>query len=317
MANGIANSWIWIGFSIFLVIALGIDAVVLNKTKFHPNRSLRIALLWTLVWVVSALIFNVLLWLYLLYNTTPAFAQEQALDFLTGYIIEKSLSIDNLFVFYMIFHQLRIPAEYQQRVFTYGIWSAVILRLLLILVGSWLVVHFHWILYVMGAFLLLTGIKMLLISHNDKDLSKSKLFQFLQTCFRITSQFQGKRFFMRKNKLLYATPLFVALIFIEFSDIVFAFDSIPAIFAITTDPFIVWTSNIFAILGLRALYFLLAGMIKRFTLLKYAIAIILIFVGCKMLITPWYTIPVALSLSTIAGILILFTLLEYAKLARR
>ncbi|OGT55939.1 MAG: hypothetical protein A3F43_02740 [Gammaproteobacteria bacterium RIFCSPHIGHO2_12_FULL_42_10] len=305
--------WAWIGFSFFLIIMLAIDGHVVNRSKYSAHRSMRHALLWTLVWVAMALLFNFIFWRYLLATTSAKFANEQALNFLTGYIIEKSLSIDNLFVFYMVFHQLRIPLAYQQRVFSYGIWSAVVLRLLLILMGSWLVAHFHWALSVMGVFLFATGIKTLLVHEDERDLSLSKFSHWTKKFFRATHEFHGKRFFIKKNKLLYVTPLFIALIFIEFSDIVFALDSIPAIFAITTDPFIVWTSNIFAILGLRALYFLLAGMIKRFDVLKYAIALILIFVGLKMLIMPWVAISVGVSLCIIASILLLFTVYAYVK----
>jgi tellurite resistance protein TerC len=190
------------------------------------------------------------------------------------------------------------------------------MRLLLILAGSWLIIHFHWLLYVMGVFLLLTGIKMLYSSHEEKNLRESMTFRFLQRFFRITNEFHDQHFFVRENLLLCATPLFVALIFIEISDLIFALDSIPAIFAITTDPFIVWSSNIFAILGLRAMYFLLAGMISRFSLLKYGIALILVFVGAKMIVAPWIVIPVEWSLLVILGILVVFCGLNYWMLRR-
>lgn len=311
IANGIANIYIWVGFSIFIVIALLIDAIVMHNPKFSPNNSLRSAIGWTFVWIISALIFNLWLWWYLHATTTAANAADKALKFLTGYIIEKSLSVDNLFVFYLIFHEFKIPHKYQQRVFTYGIWSAIVMRLILIIVGSWLIAKFHWLIYVMGGFLLLTGIKMFFTRETSKhDLKNTKLYIFLKKHLHLTHEFDGHRFFTRKNNVLYATPLFLALIFIEFSDIIFAFDSIPAIFAITTDPFIVWTSNIFAILGLRALYFVLAGMIERFSLLKYAIALILIFVGTKMVISPWYPIPVSYSLSIVISTLLIFGIIN-------
>ena len=310
MINGIANGWIWLGFSVFLVIILGIDGYVLNKRRYKPN-SLRGPLLWVLVWIGVALLFNLGLWLYLLKTTSAVLANQHALNFLTGYLVEKSLSIDNLFMFYVIFSQFRIPLEKQQRVLSYGIWSAVVLRLLLILVGSWLISRFHWILYVMGAFLLVMGIKMISIDPGQKNLLSSKLSYYLKKFFRVTNKFQGNRFFITKNKLFYLTPLFIALIFIEFSDIVFAIDSIPAIFAITTDPFIVWTSNVFAIVGLRALYFLLAGMTQRFYLLKYAMAAILIFIGLKMLVAPWISISALVSLGVIVGILLLFLIIQF------
>jgi TerC family integral membrane protein len=305
--NDIANTWMWLGFSVFLVVALSVDTFLLDKKHARAHESIRVALYWSLTWIACALIFNVLLWAYLYMTTNPLAAEEISLDFLTGYLIEKSLSIDNLFAFYLIFHQFQVPNAYQQRVFSYGVWSAIVLRLLLILFGTWLIKDFHWILYLFGIFLLLTGIKMLFAVHEEKNLLTSRTFLWLKRHIRITDTFHGQNFFVAKNGLLYATPLLIVLIFIEISDLLFAFDSIPAIFAITTDPFIVWTSNIFAILGLRAMYFLLSGMVTRLHLLKYGIAIILVFVGAKMLIAPWITIPVELSLCVIAAILLLFT----------
>jgi len=185
------------------------------------------------------------------------------------------------------------------------------MRLLLILLGTWLITEFHWILYIMGVFLLLTGIKMFFVHEKEKDIKDMWLIRVMKKWIRMTSEFHEEKFFIKKNNLWYATPLFLALIFIEFSDLVFAFDSIPAIFAITRDPFIIWTSNIFAILGLRALYFLLAGLVTKFYLLKYGIALILMFVGTKMVIEPWAHIPVLVSLMVISTILILFTLLSF------
>lgn len=323
----VANGWIWLGFTIFIIIALSMDTFLLSKKHAHMHDSMRVALSWSLLWILCALVFNVLLWAYLYYTTNSYIADEVALDFLTGYLIEKTLSVDNLFAFYLIFDQFRIPAAYQHRIFSYGIWSAIVFRLLLILVGTWLVAHFHWLLYVMGVFLLLTGIKMFFVANKKNDLYASRTYQWLKRWLRVTDELDGQNFFVRKfppdtdvqkegkkvtikKPLLYATPLFIVLIFIEISDLIFAFDSIPAIFAITTDPFIVWTSNIFAILGLRALYFLLSGMVARFHLLKYGIALVLIFVGLKMVIAPWVSISVELSLGMIALILILFTWLS-------
>ena len=308
--TNVANVWMWIGFSIFLVLALSADTFFLSKNNAHPRTSIRAALWWTILWVCCALLFNILLWIYLYFTATPAVANETGLNFLTGYLIEKTLSLDNLFAFFIIFKQFSIPLEFQQRVFSYGIWSAIVLRLVLILIGAKLVIEFHWLLYLMGVFLFLTGIKMFLIREEEKDISKGKLFNFLQTHLRITKNLMGQRFFVRQNALIYVTPLFISLIFIELSDIIFALDSIPAIFAITTDPFIVWTSNIFAILGLRALYFIMSGMVHRFHLLKYGIALILVFVGSKMLIAPWIDISALLSLGIIVGILLIFTLLS-------
>lgn len=310
--TGIANAWVWAGFSIFLITALSIDTMLVKKKGARIAKSMRTALMWTLLWISLALFFNAILWISLYLERGSAIANEKALAFLTGYIIEKSLSVDNLFVFYMIFHQFHIPPAYQQRVFSYGIWGAIIMRLLLILIGSWLIIHFHWILYLMGGFLLLTGLKMFWMDDNN-DASKlitNKLILFLKPHLRITHELQDQQFFIRKDTVLYATPLFLTLIFIEIADLIFALDSIPAIFAITTDPFIIWTSNIFAILGLRAMYFLLIGVVDKFYLFKYAIALILVYVGIKMIMAIWYPIPVGVSLLIIVSILIIFSMIS-------
>jgi len=296
------SPWIWVGFTIFLIIALTVDTWLVTRAKKPSPNLIRAAIKWTLFWISAALVFNVIVWFYL--------GHTKALEFFTGYLIEKSLSVDNLFVFYMVFKQFRIPQEYQHRIFSYGIWGAVIMRLLVILAGTALVQNFHWLLYVMGVFLLLTGVKIFFSKDEEKDLADTLAIKIFKKFMRVTSEFDGHHFVIRKEGLLYATPLLVALFFIESSDLIFALDSIPAIFAITTDPFIVWTSNIFAILGLRALYFLLSGMITKFRLLKYGIALILIFVGVKMVIEPWVHVPVIVSLSVIISILVSFAALS-------
>lgn len=317
MIQSIANTWVWIGFTIFVIFALSLDTFFLNKNHLRPHQSMSAALRWTCIWIASAFIFNILLWIYLYEGHGADFANTKGLEFLAGYLIEKSLSVDNLFAFYMVFKQFRIPVAYQQRVFSYGIWSAIIMRLGLIMIGTWLIIKFHWIIYLMGAFLLLTGIKMCFAHEKEKDLADTLVIKIIGKCIRLTSEIHGNHFFIIKNGLRYATPIFIALIFIEISDLIFAFDSIPAIFAITTDPFIVWSSNIFAILGLRALYFLLAGLIERFQLLKYGIALILVFVGSKMLVEPWIHITVSFSLSVVISILLLFTLLSMRQIQRQ
>jgi tellurite resistance protein TerC len=271
---------------------------------------IRHALFWSLVWISSAFIFGLLLWVYYYYTASTALANKQTLNYFAGYLIEKSLSLDNLFAFYLIFTQLAIPVHAQRRVFRYGIWSAVVLRVLLILFGIWLIHLFAWVMYILGAFLLFSGVQMFFIAEKKKELANSKFFQWLKKHIRLTEDIKGEKFFLRKNKLLYGTPLFLALILVEFSDIVFALDSVPAIFAITTDPFIVWTSNVFAIIGLRSLYFLLASAIQRLNLLKYGIALILIFVGLKMVISPFIPIDVVISLAVIISLLLLFSLLS-------
>lgn len=311
-----ANQWLWLGFIIFIIAALSVDSFFLSDRYPRPHHSMRAALCWSLIWVASALLFNVLLWGYLFFTTTITFADEQALIFFTGYLIEKSLSFDNLFAFYIIFNYFQLPPSSQQRVLSYGIWSAIVMRLLLILLGSWLVVHFHWLLYVMGAFLFLTGIRLLFMQKKSHDLNKSVMLKMIRKLFRITEEHNNKQFFVIKNKHYYLTPLFIALIFIEISDLIFAIDSIPAIFAITQDPFIVYSSNIFAILGLRAMYFLLAGMLKREYFLKYGIAAILIFIGFKMLIEPWIAIPIFVSLTMVIGIIVFCFLVNHLYFVR-
>lgn len=308
--HSIANGWIWFGFTVLLTLALIADTVLLGKVSRRTTGLVRTALAWTFFWIGCALVFNLALWAYLYETTTAAFAHVKALEFFTGYVIEKSLSVDNLFAFYMVFQHFHVPQQYQQRVFSYGIWGAIIMRLGLILVGVWLVSEFHWLLYVMGAFLFFTGLKMMFMNEKEKDLAETFIIRLARKCFHVTTQFHEEHFFIKEGVKWVATPLFLALIFIEFSDLVFAMDSIPAIFAITQDPFIVWSSNIFAILGLRALYFVLARMIERFHLLKVGIALILVFVGVKMMIEPLYKVPVSLSLSAILGIIVLFTALS-------
>lgn len=303
-----SSAWMWIGFAMFLAVALSIDTFVLGKKSGSP--SWRKALFWTLCWVSCALTFNFLLWLYLYLNVGSATANLFALQFFTAYVIEKSLSVDNLFVFYMVFEHFKIAAKYQHRVLSYGIWGAVIMRLGVILVGIWLISKFHWLLYVMGAFLVFTGIKIILMKEKERDLSETLVLKLAKKVFRVTHEHAGHHFFVVKNKLLYATPLLIALIFVEVSDLVFAIDSIPAVFAITRDPFIVWTSNIFAILGLRAIYFLLAKMVEQLSLLKYGIALILVFVGVKMVTEPWIHIPAGASLCVIIFIILIFSVIS-------
>jgi tellurite resistance protein TerC len=303
-----SSTWMWIGFSAFLVIALTIDTVLIGNYRARSKETWRAALFWTLFWIACAILFNLGMWMYLLSITDSISANTVALNFLTAYLVEKSLSLDNLFVFYLVFQHFKIPPHLQHRVLSYGIWGAVIMRLTIILAGIWLIQHFHWLLYVMGAFLLFTGIKIMVSKEHEKDLAETLVWRLCKKLLRVTHEFDGQHFFSVKNNLVYATPLFIALIFIEISDLIFAVDSIPAVFAITRDPFIVWTSNIFAILGLRAMYFLLARMVEELALLKYGIALILVYVGTKMLIEPWVHIPVGVSLGVIASVITLFSI---------
>ena len=297
-----ASAPMWAGFIVFVIAMLALDLFVFGGRKAH-RVSAREALGWVVTWISLALTFAALLWWYLHGTVGAEIAQKKALEFLTGYLIEKSLSIDNMFVFVMIFSYFAVPPELQRRVLLYGVLGAIVMRAAMILAGVWLVSQFSWVLYVFGAFLVFTGIKMLIFADHDPDLDQNPLLRWLRGHLRITPNFHGETFFVRQNGLLWATPMFLVLVLIEASDVIFAVDSIPAIFAVTTDPFIVFTSNIFAIMGLRALYFLLADMADRFHLLKYGLAIVLVFIGGKMLLAPWIHMPVQWSLVIVAGIL--------------
>lgn len=312
----ISEWWMWIGFSGFIVMMLAIDLCLLGGGRSH-RVSTKEALSWSIAWFCLALLFNLLLWLYLTKHSGPMIANEKALEFFTGYLIEKSLSVDNVFVFLMIFNYFSIPAEYQRRVLIYGIIGAIIMRLILIFAGLWVITHFHWILYVFGVFLMVTGIKMFIFADKKPDLAKNPIVLWVRGHCRVTDNLHGEKFFIKQNNLIYMTPLFLVLILIEFTDLIFAVDSIPAIFSITEDPFIVFTSNIFAIMGLRALYFLLKNMDTRFHLLKYGLAIILMFVGFKMLLAYWIKIPVGISLAIVATILATSILLSMYASAKK
>ncbi|HAT8178277.1 TPA: TerC/Alx family metal homeostasis membrane protein [Legionella pneumophila] len=301
--TSISEWWMWLGFLAFVLIMLFVDLFVFGGRKAH-RVSTKEALSWSILWFTLAIIFNFLLWWYLIQNFTLSVANEKALEFFTGYLIEKSLSFDNIFVFLILFDYFAIPAKYQHRVLIYGVIGAIVMRLILILLGIWIVNQFHWILYIFGLFLMITGVKMFIFADKKPELAKNPILQWMRNHLRITEELHGEQFFLKKNQLVYVTPLFMVLILIEVSDLIFAVDSIPAIFAITNDPFIVFTSNIFAILGLRALYFLLVNMHKRFYFLKYGLAFILVFVGFKMLIAPWFKIPIFIALGIVMATLV-------------
>jgi TerC family integral membrane protein len=258
------------------------------------------------VWFALAMLFNLGLWWHLKGAYGAEVADVKALEFLTGYLIEKSLAIDNIFVFLMIFNFFAVPAEYQRRVLIYGVVGAIAMRAVMILGGVWLIEEFHWVLYLFGAFLVVTGVRMLMFAGAAPDLNKNPLLGWVRRRLRLTPDYRGEKFWVRESGVRLFTPLFLVLVMIELSDLFFAVDSIPAIFAITTDPFIVFTSNIFAILGLRALYFILAGMAERFRLLKYGLAMVLVFVGAKMLTADVYKIPLGLSLGIVGLIIATF-----------
>jgi len=306
----------WAGFITFVLAMLALDLFVLGGKQAH-RVSVKEAGAWVAAWVSLALVFCGLLWWYLDSNFGRELANRKALEFLTGYLIEQSLSVDNMFVFVMIFSYFAVPPELQRRVLLYGVLGAIVMRAGMILAGVWLVQQFSWVLYLFGAFLVITGIKMLVFADKQPDLEQNPLLRWLRGHLRITPGFHGEKFFVRQNGLLWATPMFLVLMLIEASDLVFAVDSIPAIFAVTTDPFIVFTSNIFAIMGLRAMYFLLADMADRFHLLKYGLAIVLVFIGTKMLAMPWFHFPVQWSLAIVGSIIAASIALSLASTAQR
>lgn len=279
----------WLGFNLFVLAMLALDLGVFHR-KSH-EVSLKEALTWTGVWIALAMVFNLIVWHY--------FDKEKAIEFFTGYVIEKSLSIDNIFVIIMIFSFFDVPRKYQHKVLFYGILGALIMRVIFIFAGIELIHKFHWLIYIFGGFLIVTGVRMVLAGDEKIEPEKNPLVKLVRRVFPVTSDFQGGNFFVRVQGKLWATPLFVVVVLIEGTDLIFAVDSIPAILAISEDPFIVYTSNVFAILGLRSLYFALAGIEQYFQYLKYGLAAVLVFVGTKMCLVDIYKIPVEVSLLVI------------------
>jgi len=291
----IADFYLWTGFIVFVFIMLALDLGVFHR-KSHEVK-IREALIWSAVWISLALIFNYGIFIFM--------GKEKAIEFLTGYVIEKSLSIDNLFVFIMVFTYFNVEPKYQHKILFWGILGALIMRAIFIFAGVALISMFHWIIYVFGGFLIFTGVKMLF--HKDEKLNPNKnpLVIIFKKFFPVTEEMHGSKFFVKINARTVATPLFIVLLVIEFTDLIFAVDSIPAILAISKDTFIIFTSNVFAILGLRALYFALAGITKYFYYLKYGLSAILVFVGIKMIMAEFYKIPIVYSLLSILGILLI------------
>jgi tellurite resistance protein TerC len=289
--------WVWIAFNLFVLAMLAVDLLVFHR-EAHEVR-LKEAASWSVVWVLLALVFGA--------GVYVRVGPEAGLEYLTGYLIEKALSVDNIFVFVLIFSYFRVPARYQHRVLFWGILGALVMRGAMIAAGAYLIGHFHWVIYVFGAFLLFTGVRMASQDEHDIEPESNPVIRAVKAVFPVTSTYHGQKFFVRQTvdgrMRAVATPLFVVLVLVETTDLIFAVDSIPAIFAITQDPFIVYTSNIFAILGLRALYFLLAGVIHKFHYLKLGLATVLVFVGVKMLLTDVYKVPVGVSLGVIALVL--------------
>ena len=286
---------LWIIFNLFVATMLALDLGVFHRTAHVIH--VREALAWCALWVALALLFNLGIFLRL--------GSEPALEFLTGYLLEYSLSVDNIFVFLMIFAYFRVPYLHQHKVLFWGILGALIMRALFILIGITLIQKFHWVIYIMGGFLVLTGIKMATQKDEDIHPERNPVLRLIRRLVRVTENYEDGRFFVRRGGQLFATPLFIVVLVVETTDVVFAVDSIPAILAITLDPFIVYTSNVFAILGLRALYFALAGIMRLFHYLPYGLSCILVFVGIKMLLVDIYKIPIGIALGTVAGVLAL------------
>lgn len=295
----IGTTGLWAAFALIVIAALIVDFAVLRSGGPH-RVSFREALLWSLAWVGLALAFNLGLWWWLDGHAGRAVANEIGLEFLTGYVVEKSLAVDNIFVFLMIFNYFAVPAEQRQRALMIGVLGAIVLRAILIFVGAALVAKFHWILYLFGLFLIVTGIKMLLAANQEPDLEANPMLRWMRKHLPLTKEFHDSALrVLDGGKRLY-TPLFVVMVLIAVTDVIFAVDSIPAIFAVTEDPFVVLTSNVFAVLGLRAMFFLLAGAAERFHLLSYGLAAVLLFIGTKMLIADLYKIPIGIALGVVA-----------------
>jgi len=289
------NFWWWAAFIGLIVLLLVVDLGIVHRKA--REVSTREAATWSAVWISLALAFNVFVYFEM--------GMQAATEFFTGYVIEKSLSVDNLFVFVLLFSYFNVPARYQHRILFWGIVGALVMRASLIFLGIFLIEHFAWIMYVFGAFLVYTGVRMAIEEETTVEIEANPVIRVLRRWFPVTDRYHGHRFFVRENGRVVLTPMLVVLLMIESTDLVFALDSIPAIFAVTKDRFIVYTSNILAILGLRALYFLLARIINRFHLLKFGLAVVLAFIGLKMIIEPWYEVPTVGSLVVVASILLI------------
>lgn len=299
----IDNTYLWIGFNVFVLIMLALDLGVFHRKSHEVN--IKEALIWSFVWFALAMVFN--------YGVYEYMGKVKALEFFTGYVLEKSLSVDNIFVFILVFSFFKVPPQYQHKVLFWGILGALVMRVILIFSGVALLTKFHWLIYVFGAFLVFTGIKMLLQKDSHVQPDKNILVRLFKKIYPVTNDYHGDKFFVKIDAKSFATPMFVVLLVIEFTDLVFAVDSIPAILAITNDTFIVYTSNVFAILGLRSLYFALSGVMKYFRFLKVGLSVILVFVGIKMIIVDFFKFPIMLSLGIIISILLISVLASIIK----
>ncbi len=294
------STTLWVGFNLFVLLALALDLGVFHR-KAHKIK-LAEAAFGSALWITVALVFGVCIWHW--------YGEQRGLEYFTGYVIEKALSVDNLFVFLVIFRTFQVPEAVQHRVLAWGILGALVMRGIMIAAGAVLVAKFHWILLAFGVFLVYTGLHMLWVRDKNVHYEKNPIFRFASKHLRVTKEYRGERFFLKEGGQRFATPLFLVLLIVEITDVTFAVDSIPAIFGITRDPFIVYTSNVFAILGLRAIYFLLADVLEYFHYLSIGLALVLMFIGAKMVAEPWYHISVVLSLSVVGGILLLAVLIS-------
>ena len=297
--HSIATPGLWAAFLAVLAAALVVDFALLRSRGAH-RVSFREAAGWSIAWIALALVFNAGLWWWLDAHAGRAVANEAALEFLTGYLVEKALAVDNIFVFLMVFNYFAVPAELRQRALMFGVLGAIVLRAIMILIGAALVARFHWILYLFGLFLFATGIKMLFATNHAPDLEHNAILGWMRRHLRLTRDFRGSALSVTEEGVRRYTPMFVVMVLIAVTDVIFAVDSIPAIFAVTLDPFIVLTSNVFAVLGLRALFFLLAGMADRFHLLGHGLASVLLFIGAKMLLAGVWKIPIGVALGVVA-----------------
>jgi len=288
------SAWWWVGFNLLVLVLLVVDLGVFHRDAHEVKP--KEATIWSIIWISLALLFNLFIYF--------EFGRQPALDFLTGYLIEKSLSVDNLFVFVLIFSYFNVPARYQHRILFWGIVGALLMRASLIFLGAFLIEKFAWIIYVFGAFLIYTGVRMAFEKETSVEIEANPLIKLIRRWFPVTNQYHDQKFFFRQSGKLVLTPMFVVLVLIESTDLIFALDSIPAIFAVTQETFIVYTSNIFAILGLRSLYFLLANVVNKFYLLKYGLSIVLAFIGIKMVIAEWYHIDTMVSLAVVGFVLL-------------
>lgn len=294
---------LYAGFFALVAVMLLVDFFTFKQGTAGEKVSLKQAGLWSAIWVGVSALFAGWLWWHVNGLHGEALANQKTIEFVTGYLLEKSLAIDNVFVWLLIFSAFAIPPALQRRILLYGVLGAIVLRTVMIFAGAWLIAQFHWILYLFGLFLIWTGIKMWNGQDEESDINDSKLLKWLRGHLRITNELHGERFMVIRDGVRWLTPLALVLILVELSDVIFAVDSIPAIFAVTTDPFIVLTANLLAILGLRAMFFLLSDLAGRFHLLPYALSVIMVFVGTKMLIVEWIKVPPLLSLGVIAGVL--------------